>query len=68
MAARFFLSTVKSKNERTWSPADNNEAHCSKLPGIKAELRRSQPAFEFRRSSPRHSCLWQTTGYSGEGE
>jgi hypothetical protein len=47
-----------------------SEAPCCKQQGIKAELRKSQPAFAFRATarSPRHSSLQQVTGYFGEGE
>jgi len=48
-----------------------NEAPRSKLRGIKAELRRSQPrlrSYELRRGSPCLSSLQQAAGYSGEGE
>jgi len=46
-----------------------NEAPRSKLRGIKAELRRSQPAYaQLSFGVISHSSLQQATGYSGEGE
>jgi hypothetical protein len=48
-----------------------NEAPRSKLRGIKAELRHSQPGFAlkiFAVDRPRHSSLQQAARYSGEGE